>query len=302
MAQSPCQEERLFHAIHWLWLRQDRNGRWRQRIIVAMGVMFLLSFSISSRKLLQGMLAKVEAMPKFQATTASLSLKNLPSFLTPYTQEVAPEGFVGSSVMQRETLAAIAAAYRRNPWVEDVQEIKKQYPNKISVSLAVRQPAAWVEHAEGYMLCDMRGVRLPTVSVSPSDLPILTGISTLLPSVGQQWQGSLVPMGISLIRTLKQNGLLQSLQISQVQFANSQKNSNSVSLICHLPHLLVSWGHISEDLVSWRQKIHALKTIESTWESWDMNELEYVDIRFGYPILHNREAKWKRTNSRKRTS
>jgi hypothetical protein len=64
----------------------------------------------------------------------------------------------------------VAEAFRRHPWVHQVQQVVKEYPARVTVELEYRRPVAMVEHGPDALLpVDMDGICLPTGDFSPQE-------------------------------------------------------------------------------------------------------------------------------------
>ncbi len=83
------------------------------------------------------------------------------------------------SILNRDLLPALAAAFAAEPWVKRVVRLQKGLPAHVAVELEYRVPVAVVEVRNGVYPIDEEGVLLPPQDVTPAAarrLPLVTGV------------------------------------------------------------------------------------------------------------------------------
>lgn len=130
-----------------------------------------------------------------------------PAWLPP--AEIARVNALGKSVRGRSILDPdlthdLAACYEESPWVSRVMHVRRVYPNRLDVKLAIRRPFAAVERGSGPpVVLDRTGVRLPA-SAEPGGLPRLAGVVSPPPAGGAVWEDVRVLDGLRVLRRYRE--------------------------------------------------------------------------------------------------
>ncbi|MGL6195015.1 MAG: hypothetical protein ACRC2T_09360 [Thermoguttaceae bacterium] len=112
------------------------------------------------------------------------------------------------TVLDKKTPGKIYSAFAASPWVEQVDNVRIQYPAEIYVDLTFRIPCCLIEAANGtgYFLVDEKGTLLPsdhTSDIFLNESIIVTGIDTVpIGSVGDSWGDEAVTSAAKLARFL----------------------------------------------------------------------------------------------------
>jgi len=102
----------------------------------------------------------------------------------------------GRSILDPDLARDLAACYEESPWVSRVLHVRRAYPNRLDVALAIRRPVAYVRTSSGpTIVLDGDGWRLP-VSASPEHLVRLSGTVSTPPPPGAQWDSIRVTDGL----------------------------------------------------------------------------------------------------------
>jgi hypothetical protein len=105
----------------------------------------------------------------------------------------------GRSMLDPDLASDLAACYLESPWVSRVLHVRRVYPNRLDVALAIRKPFAVVRRASGpAIVLDRSGVRLPA-SAAPDGLPVLRGAAGIPPVPGQSWEEVRVRDGLRVL-------------------------------------------------------------------------------------------------------
>jgi hypothetical protein len=102
----------------------------------------------------------------------------------------------GRSILDPHLARDLAACYEESPWVSRVLHVRRSYPNRLDVALAIRKPVAFVRTSSGpTVVLDAEGWRLPA-SADPAGLVLLTGTVSLPPPPGERWDSIRVSDGL----------------------------------------------------------------------------------------------------------
>jgi len=105
-------------------------------------------------------------------------------------------GVRGRSILSPHLASDLAACYEESPWVSRVLHVRRAYPNRLDVALAIRKPVAFVRKSSGpAVVLDAEGWRLP-VSADPAALVRLTGTVSHPPRAGSRWDSMRVTDGL----------------------------------------------------------------------------------------------------------
>lgn len=95
------------------------------------------------------------------------------------------------SVLDRELLPRLAKAFRGEPWVKKVVQLRKGLPAHVEADLEYRVPVAMIDVKSGVYPIDGEGVLLPPEDFTPAETrryPLVTGITSLPPGPpGTRW-------------------------------------------------------------------------------------------------------------------
>ncbi len=112
----------------------------------------------------------------------------------------------------------IADRLAESGWVAGVKRVRRLPDGTVTVGCAYRQPFALVQLADGFVLVDETGVRLPgRYPYSPS-LPLIQGAAAAPPEPGQVWKAGDVVAGVSVLRMLAREAFAD--QVTAVLVAN----------------------------------------------------------------------------------
>jgi len=96
-----------------------------------------------------------------------------------------------ATLYDRRLCRSVARGYAESAWVERVASVRREFPDRIVVDLAIRRPAAYVRSGGRLCLVDREGFRLPVRAARASSpvYPVIEGVRAPLPAVGAQWEG-----------------------------------------------------------------------------------------------------------------
>ena len=135
-------------------------------------------------------------------------LSQVPPWLSPVLQDRFRRA-VAHEVGVDARLAGLERAVRWlavDPWVKQVSEVRRTGRDTVAVAARYREPRAMVQGTGGCYLLDAQGVRLPDLYVQPQldqpSLPVIAGMSSGPPPVGEVWPGEDLQAGLSLASLL----------------------------------------------------------------------------------------------------
>jgi len=110
--------------------------------------------------------------------------------------------------LNRRGLTLAVELLRENPWVQDVQQVRRMANGRVHVDAAFRAPAAVVAGRHGYHVVDRGGVLLERdidrAATRFSRLPLVTGVSASPPEfAGGTWDGTDIDAALTLEETLR---------------------------------------------------------------------------------------------------
>lgn len=147
-------------------------------------------------------------------------------------------------------LARAVGVLRHSPWVETVHRVERRSLDEVVVRADYRRPVAMVETRDGYHLVDAFAVRLPGV-YHPSHrrqlhLPLIVGLRTAQPLVGEVWADDTLRAGLALRRVLAQTTILQEIASIDVSHHDERGRTRLVLWtdqgrdLARSPHVI--WG------------------------------------------------------------
>jgi hypothetical protein len=175
----------------------ERHGGWRRGVVLALSALALYAGTCAA-------LWRVarRGADAFVIVPNAIDRSRAPRWLP--AAEVARVNALGESVRGRSILDPdltrdLAACYMESPWVSRVIHVRRAFPNRLEVELAIRRPFAVVERGTGLpVVLDRTGVRLPA-SAESRGLPKLTGVVSSVPAQGAAWEDTRVLDGLRVL-------------------------------------------------------------------------------------------------------
>lgn len=205
------------------------------------------------------------------------------------------------SIFERGMTHKIARAFESSPWVRQVQSIKREFPNKIQMQLALRRPVAVIRVDGKQYLADDQAVRLPREyyhwphSAIPMPM-IFRDKLREIPEPGDPWRDRGVRAGVMLAQFLSKNQVLEKLRITAIEASGvCRRRLGGDSCLCLLTedHTRILWGCStlceSPGELSDEEKLANLMSVAEK-ENYDFSRLEYVDVRWERPAARRRPA------------
>jgi len=168
----------------------------RGALLVALGVVVVWGTYAAT--------ARVGRMPRFRVYPARIRAK-APAWCA---ADLAAVRFPRQSysIFDPSLTREVAQAYIASPWVRAVVRVEKHFPNRLSVELELRRPAAFVRLPGACHAVDGEAVYLPLDyhqwDHDGSPLPLVFGVRSGPPVAGSRWADRRVTAAAALLRTL----------------------------------------------------------------------------------------------------
>jgi len=187
---------------------------------------------------------------RFALVPDSLDLGELPPWIH---HDVRPEILLISfsdkrgNVLQRNVLSRVASAAEQHPWIKNVENLRKTYPNEIRAAVVWRQPVAMVRIAGGLLPVDAEGVLLPSRDFTPveaAQYPRIVGLDTLPAGpAGQNWGDARVVQAASLAGLLLADWRKYGLHHIEWKPENPRNSTEFEFVVVTQSGSRIIWGH-----------------------------------------------------------
>ena len=214
-----------------------------------------------------------------------------------------------SAVTDRTTLVDRALALKANPWIKQVNSVRRAYHegpgDVIEVDCDYRAPVALVHWNDGYVYVDADGVRLPETlspaqarAIVSTDKPmfrVIDGVGLPPLAAGKPWPGADVKAGIELVALLAGKPFAdQVIKIDITNYAGRERpNESQINLVTKYG-TQIRWGQppSSKDFFAEQKvdrKLQEMQEAIAQTGRLDMN-LPWIDLRFDNPTVPDRRA------------
>lgn len=205
---------------------------------------------------------------------------------------------VDADPLDRASLEKAAELLNNDPWIEHVERIERDYPNRVVVHLSYREPVALIGARDGFHLVDAEARRLPGVypydQVETLGLPAITGVRAAPPAEGDPWTGQDVRAGLKLASML--SATRWASQVRAVDVANYDGRADR-----SYPHLsiitrqgTVRWGRAPGDEGIYEpaasEKLAMLQRIADSYAGSIDAGGRVVDVFLDSPMIHSATA------------
>lgn len=157
-------------------------------------------------------------------------------------------GCVSADPFDEQGLYRAALALRNDPWIAEVSQVRRT-PDGVIVEASYRTPMAAVHARDGFHIIAHDGTRLAgpmrLTSVWPTNLPLLRGISSAPPALGQLWRDRDLDAGIELVHLLSAQPY--SGQIVAYDVGRRDEITGNPALVLITDEGEVTWGRSPED-------------------------------------------------------
>jgi hypothetical protein len=267
----------------------------------AMGVLILVSGSVC---LFQICRIFVERRIAFPERPPKVTLADRPAWMSDFLADqimktAEPIGL--HSAYDRQLLIDTANALKSNPWVRQVNQIRRVFDqgpaDTLEVDCEYRAPVALVPWEDYFCLVDGQGIRLPE-EYSAAQLPkiifgsdgkvnvrLVQGVAQAPPSAGVRWGGNDLEAGLELAKLLAGRDFAEQIRVIDVSNFDGRVNSNEAQIVLLTQFgTQIRWGRppSAQDgivEVAASTKLDALEKIYQQTGRVDANQL-WIDVRF----------------------
>ena len=181
------------------------------------------------------------------------------------SEQVSPDPLDGKS------LHRAVRALELEPWVQRIDQVQRLRNGRIEVHAAYRKPVAVVAGRAGYHLVGDMAVRLPGLYVRNQvrhlGLPVIAGVSSAPPQVGQVWPGQDLRAGLGLIELLVREPYVDQILVFDVGHRDER---GRVRPVLHTERGRIHWGFppgqersIEPDALTKRRRLRQIAAIKN---------------------------------------
>ena len=166
--------------------------------------------------------ALVMRSPDFKVPQALARAQVAPAWADPTAAEsvvMLPAG--RDTLLDPDLVPGVAASFASNPWVRRVVAVERVFPDQVRVRLELRTARLAVRRANGHVLVDRDGVRLPGVyDKLPRHTIEVAGAASVPPAAGRRWEGPEIASALEMATLAEGESILRGLDIRVVDVAN----------------------------------------------------------------------------------
>src|SRR5262245_26650580 len=196
--------------------RKDLYGQIALRAGAAVSLVFIVLLVHRSAY------ALVMKCPDFKVPQALARAQVAPAWADPSAAEsvvVLPAG--RDTLLDPDLVPGVAASFASNPWVRRVVSVERVFPDQVRVRLEMRTARLSVRRANGHVLVDRDGVRLPGVYDKPPRHTMeVAGAASVPPAAGRAWEGPEIASALEMAALAEGESILRGLDIRVVDVAN----------------------------------------------------------------------------------
>jgi hypothetical protein len=280
--------------------RKPSGEVWRVVLHLMIAVIFI-SGSASVFRICQ---IYVERSLAFPERPPKVSLVDRPGWMSDFLADqimktAEPIGL--HSAYDRQLLIDTASALRSNPWIRQVNQVRRVYDQSPADTLELyceyRAPVALVPWDDYYCLVDGQGIRLPE-QYSADELPkiifgpdgkvnvrIVQGASHAPPREGRRWVGEDLAAGLELARLIAGRDFAEQIRLIDVTNYDGRVDPSEAQIVLVTQFgTQIRWGRppSAQDgivEVPASTKLDALAAIYKQTGRVDANE-PWIDVRF----------------------
>lgn len=247
--------------------------------------------------------AELQRQPEFAVKPGGLHFHSLPESVRTHPMErtlrsETRAALRRATIFDPDICRAIAHELQASPWIKNVEEVRRIYPDRIGVHAAYRRPAGMVETNTNRYMVDEDGYWLPQELYTQPEhwdsIKLPTIVSDQLSNTPYRRRGEKHPalaVGASLTETLHAGGLLDVIEITHIDVTNvGQDDTASDVILSTAADRQIKWGttdayeripSLDRPMDSHKdaEKIAMLRNILD--QHPNLMRLHYVDLRFG---------------------
>lgn len=170
----------------------------RPKLLLAAALIIL---GVASFPSLQKLLPDLSQRAEYRVRASQIQVTQPPHWVPhDFVEQVVQQANLSQemSLLDDNLTQEIAEAFQLNPWVDQVESVRKSVPGTVEVKLTYRRPVAMVQVKQGMYPIDGQGVLLPPENFSVADTklyPLIANVfSTPQGPAGTPW-GDVVVVG-----------------------------------------------------------------------------------------------------------
>lgn len=138
-------------------------------------------------------------------------------------EEIVRVDLGNGSLFERDLVERVGRAFEASPWIRRVLSVERVFPDRLRVRFEYRRAHAAVRRANGHLLVDADGVRLPGVWPDPPTCDraaVITGVASLPPAPGRIWEDPALRAGLAMADFVHADPILRRLGVKEVDVTN----------------------------------------------------------------------------------
>ena len=228
--------------------------------------------------------SKVQSMPQFE-TRQTFSQIKFPNWLSQYAVDQLGKISLEKNVFSPQLVSTIVYHVKQLPWVRKVIEVKRGFPARITLKLAMRKPVAWTNiYGKKYML-DRTGYPVPIKYYAPNlELPEITGLVGKNGKISRSALSRKLQHGAQVAESLREYKVLKYLPVDKIDVQNVDgvldPRDSEVKLI--IKHLRLEWGRsiLSQNPIRISVKSKVLNLKKLLEKAPQLNKIKVARLQF----------------------
>ena len=247
--------------------------------------------------------------PEFMLTATAISINECPSWVErqDMTEQLRKELAALEetvSIFEPDLADRVQHELRASPWVLDVPAVRRVLPNRLSVKMVFRRPAAVVKLRDQDLeyLVDRDGYWLqkplflfPPDWIRNREPFVYDDKLDLAPVSGKAWGQPKIAVGARLCEFLRRSDLLKKLTLLKIDVTNVGSDGTGPDIVLYTrDNVTIKWGQSdayrqvrglqpSSLAYSDKQKLTMLERFLADYPG--LEGVEYIDLRFNKGVL-----------------
>lgn len=239
---------------------------------------------------------ELRTLEAFEVDPGFMKIREMPPWLDENWAETIPNPFEGRrsvNLFEPGLTEKIHDAFSASPWIEEVSQVRKEFPNRLKIKLRIRTPLAAIPWGDEYLLVDGHGVLLPRrwASVPRFDFPVrvVQGVRRVPPSPGEVWASPGLEAGlrVAALLTGSKKKIFERVTRIDVSLLREDGRSGRTEILLYTAE---GGGHIEWGAGPGRRSAvdlpveRKLENLEAVLRNClDMREVRYATIQFDEP-------------------
>ncbi len=181
----------------------------------------------------------------------------------------------GKNIFQVNLNSVERTLLTKYPEISELK-VEKRFPDQIHLVAKKRVRLAQFLFKDSFLVLDDEGVVLDKSDKADKDLPAIEGLKLANPSInlGARLKGAELKAALKIIRAFRENATLSSYQVLRLEVGQLSK------IFLHLDKDVKAI--IDDQKINYKVKVLG---VVLTQGNLDLNEVNYIDLRFKEPII-----------------